>query len=86
MSANVKVPALRMNPKEHFLVSGIKRSFDLSVLVGLYAHILRNIGNINKGENLEYTIGRSTVIYSIDEYNTINLITGWSGNRKKKAM
>jgi hypothetical protein len=74
---------LRMNPREHFHVSGIKRQFDLSVLVPMYLHVSSNLNSIERGIDMEFSIGRSTVKYSVDDEDVIHLITGWVGNRKK---
>ena len=31
----------------------------------------------------EFTIGRCTIVFQVDEEKNINLITGWTGSRKK---
>lgn len=80
-----KAPKLRVNPTEHFWVKGLKRSFDLSGLVPLYIHVSKNLDSIERNQELEWNIGRATIIYSVDENNTIYLISGWVGNRKKVA-
>jgi len=79
-------PKLRVKPTEHFLVSGIKRAFDLSGLVPLYIHVSGNLNSIQKNKDLEWNIGRATIIYSVDNDNTIHLISGWVGNRKKELV
>lgn len=78
-----KPTKLRINPKEHFFVSGIKRQFDLSVLIPMYLHVSTNLDSIERGKEMEFSIGRSTVKYSVDKEDVIQLITGWVGNRKK---
>jgi len=81
----VKAPKLRINPSEHFLVKGLKKAFDYSAIVPIYIHVSENLEKIERNVNMEMDIGRSTIIYSIDESNTIHLISGWVGNRKKVA-
>ena len=81
----VKPTKLRMNPKEHFHVQGLKRNFDLSVLVPMYLHVSANLESIKRGIDMEFSIGRSTVEYSVDKDDVIHLISGWVGNRKKIA-
>lgn len=80
-----KAPRIRMNPTEHFLVKGLKRAFDLSGLVPLYIYVSNNLDTITRGKDLEWNIGRATIIYSVDDNNTIHLISGWVGNRNKKS-
>lgn len=75
---------LRVNPREHFLVSALKRQFDFGVLTPLYIYASNNIDSLARHIEHEFTTGRSTVVYSIDNESVINLITGWSGNRSKK--
>jgi hypothetical protein len=78
-----KAPMLRMNPREHFWVKGLKKAFDLSGLVPLYLHVSSNLDTITKNVDMEWNIGRSTIIYSVDDEKTIHLISGWAGNRQK---
>jgi len=80
-----KAPKLQIKPTEHFYVNGIKRSFDLSGLVPLYIYVSDNLKSIKRNQDLEWNIGRATIIYSVDNDNTIHLISGWVGNRKKVA-
>jgi hypothetical protein len=79
----VKPTKLRISPREHFFVSGIKKQFDLSVLIPMYLHVSTHLDSIERGKDMEFSIGRSTVIYAVDEEDVIHLITGWVGNRKK---
>jgi len=79
----MKAPNLRMNPKEHFWVQGLKRSFDLSGLIPLYLFVSSNLETIERNIDHEWSIGRATIIYSVDSCNTIHLISGWVGDRKK---
>lgn len=79
-----KAPKLRMAPREHFWVKGLKRAFDLSGLVPLYIHVANNIDTIEKHKDMEWNIGRATIIYSVDDKETIHLISGWAGNRRKE--
>ena len=80
-----KAPKLRMNPREHFWVKGLKRAFDLSGLVTLYLYVANNLDTIKRNKDLEWNIGRATIIYSVDDNDTIHLISGWAGNRKKET-
>jgi len=80
------VPKLRVLPSEHFWVKGLKRAFDLSGLVPLYLHVSSNLDTIIRNVNLEWNIGRATIIYSVDDNDTIHLISGWAGNRNKKVV
>lgn len=78
-------PNFRIVPKEHFWIRGLKREFELSVLVPMYLYISNNIEKIEKHVDQEFTIGRSTVKYSVTHANTIHLISGWVGNRKNSS-
>lgn len=81
----LKAPKLQIIAKEHFHVEGIKKGpMDLSILLPIYFYVDENWSKLPKNEELEVTIGRSTIVYSIDFNNIISLITGWPGNRKKK--
>lgn len=73
----------KLLPKEHFWVSGLKRSFDLSVLIQLYLHVVKNCETLTKCVK-EISIGSSTIVFQLDDDKNIYLITGWMGNRKKK--
>jgi len=77
----VSAPEIKMNSREHFQLNSIKRQFDLSILFPLYEFVKNNIGKFHINQKYEFTTGRSTVIYSIDSNNTIQLITGWVGER-----
>ena len=75
---------MKMIPSEHFLVKGLKTTFDFSGLIPLYQHVLENFSAIDVSEKYEWNTGRATIIYALNKkQNTINLITGWVGNRKK---
>jgi len=78
-----KAPRQRINASLHFKKSLFERSFDLSVLVPLYIYISENLKNLKREEDMEFTIGRSTIAYSVGLDNNIQLITGWVGNRNK---
>lgn len=82
----VRPTRLRINPRRHFLDSKEKRQFDLSVLVPMYLYVSKNLGSIDRDIDHEFSIGRSTVVYSVDANDTIHLITGWVGNRKKAQI
>lgn len=79
-----KAPILKIIPKEHFWVSGLKRAFDLSAILPLYFYVINNLDNIERNKDLELTIGSSTIIYQVNKNDDIQLITGWVGNRKSK--
>lgn len=68
------------------LLQGLRRSFDLSGLIPLYLEVSTNLATIERNKNLELNVGRATIIYSVDDNDTIHLISGWSGNRKKIAL
>lgn len=80
-----KAPRLRVNPSEHFLVKGLRSAFDMSAIVPIYIHVSNNLDTIEKNVDMEFDIGRATIVYSVDQSNTINLISGWVGNREKGA-
>ena len=80
-----KKPNLRINPREHFWVKGLKKPFDVSGIIPLYLHVSKNINTINRNTDMEFDIGIATIVYSVDKTNTIHLISGWAGNRKKAA-
>lgn len=67
------------------LLQGLKRSFDLSGLVPLYLEVSSNLASIERNKSLEMNIGRATIVYSVDNDNTIHLISGWVGNRRKEV-
>jgi len=79
---------LNIIPREHFWVSGIRRSFNLSILLPLYHYIEKNIKTVETCVSKETTVGDTTVVYSVNkDRDTIYLITGWKGARnstKKK--
>lgn len=77
---------LRIEAKEHFHVQGLKRAFDMAPIVSIHDYVVNNLKTISRNKNLEFNIGRATVIYSVDEFNTIHLISGWVGNRSKKVV
>jgi len=77
---------LKIEAKDHFLVQGLKRGFDMASIVSLHDYVVKNLKEIARGKNLEHHIGRATVIYSVDENDTIHLITGWVGNRNKETV
>ena len=76
---------MQICPKEHFWVKGFKRSFDLSGLITLYLDLYQKNNPISNNKR-EWNIGRATIIYSVDNDDTIHLISGWAGNRNKKAV
>ncbi|MDX4028337.1 hypothetical protein [Aliarcobacter skirrowii] len=69
---------------KHFWKRGIDRNFELSALVPLYAFVSKN--EIPRNKNVELSIGSSTIIFSLTENDTIQLKTGWKGNRKKEII
>lgn len=76
---------LKIRPKEHFFVQGLKRAFELSAIPAIYDFVSNNLDSIKRNEPNEWCIGSSTIVYSVDENNTIHLITGWVGSRNKEA-
>lgn len=76
---------LKIKPKEHFFVQGLKRAFDLSAVPKIFEFVSNNLDSIKKNEPREWCTGTSTIVYSVDDNNTIHLITGWVGSRKKEA-
>jgi len=74
-------PKLQMKAKEHFWVSGLKRTFDLSGLVPLYVYVSQNLETISRNVDLEFDVGIATIVYIVDNENNISLITGWRGER-----
>ena len=64
------------------LFSGLKRNFDLSPLIQLYLYVMNNFEELSNNVR-EFTIGRCTIVFQVDEEKNINLITGWTGSRKK---
>ncbi|MCT7591516.1 hypothetical protein [Aliarcobacter butzleri] len=79
-----KAPSLKIIPREHFWVSGLKRAFDLSAIMPLYLYVLNNLEKIERNKDLEITIGSSTIVYQVNKKDDIQLITGWVGNRKSE--
>ncbi|MBW6487503.1 hypothetical protein [Sulfurimonas sp.] len=76
---------LKIRPKEHFFVQGLKRAFELSAIPAIYEFVSKNLDSIRRNEPNEWCIGTSTIVYSVDDNNTIHLITGWVGSRNKEA-
>lgn len=85
MNNTTKAPRLRINPREHFWVKGLQRPFELSGIVPIYLHVSENLESIERNTDLEMNIGRATIVYSVDNANTIHLISGWAGNRNKEV-
>lgn len=81
-----KPPSLKIIPREHFWVSGLKRAFDLSAIMPLYLYVLNNLEKIERNKDLEITIGSSTIVYQVNNKDDIQLITGWVGNRKSENL
>lgn len=76
---------LKIRPKEHFFVQGLKRAFELSAIPAICDFVSNNLDSIKRNEPNEWCVGSSTIVYSVDENNTIHLITGWVGSRNKEA-
>jgi hypothetical protein len=55
----------------------------MSAIVPIYLHVSNNLDTIERNVDMEYDIGRATIVYSVDQHNTIHLISGWAGNRGK---
>lgn len=79
-----KAPQLKVNPLEHFLVKGLRSVFDMSAIVPIYLHVSSNLNTIERDVDMEYDVGRATIVYSVDKHDTIHLISGWAGNRSKQ--
>lgn len=71
---------------KHFWKRGKDRDFELSALAPLYAYVQKNLDQIPRDINVELSIGSSTIIFSLTENDTIQLKTGWKGNRKKEII
>jgi hypothetical protein len=85
LKMNSLPPKFKIVVKEHFWVKGLKESFELSGVIPIYAYVQKNWDNIVAGEDNELNIGTSTIVFSLNSRkDTIFLITGWIGNRKKK--
>lgn len=80
----VKPLFMEIKPREHFLCSILKREFEISAIVSVYAYVLESV-NIQRDKNLEITTGKNTLVFEVDDNNNIHLITGWNGNRKSKV-
>lgn len=76
---NAKDTKYQIRTSEHFWVELLKDGFDLSGLIPLYIEATTNPQIV--GEKVEFSIGRATYIYSVDENSVIHVITGWPGNR-----
>ena len=74
-------PQLKLVPREHFWVSGIKRGFELTALLPLYVYVRENLEALREEKDLELAIGTSTIVYEVKN-EEIHLITGWNGSRK----
>lgn len=75
---------LKIIMREHFHVKSIRAEFDMSVVVSMHDYVLKHLAEIERNVNLEYSEGNATVIYSVDDDDTICLVSGWPGNRKKQ--
>ena len=85
LKMNSLPPKFKIVVKEHFWVKGLKESFELSGLIPIYAHVQKNWDSIIAEDDIELNIGTSTIVFSLNtRKDTIFLITGWIGNRKKK--
>lgn len=74
-------PTLRIIPTVHFIFQLIKRAFDLTALIPAYLYVKQNLSILERGVEIEHNVGRSTIVYLVDEDNNISLITGWKGER-----
>ena len=79
-----KLPFYLIVPTMHFMMQWFKREFQLSALIPLYIYVKNNIDYITLDEEIELQCQTSSIIFSVDKNNHINLITGWKGNRKKR--
>ncbi len=71
---------LKIKPKEHFWVSGLKRAFELTGLLPLYIHVFKNLEHLESGKDYEWNNGNATIVYALNkEKDSILLITGWVG-------
>lgn len=76
---------LKILPTKHFVEQLGERFFDLSVINLVYMELAKNT-NPHK-TIFEISNGSSTIIAKLDkEKGVVNLITGWVGNRQKKAF
>lgn len=76
---------LKILPTKHFVEQLGERFFDLSVINLVYMELTKNT---NPHKTLfEISNGGSTIIAKLDkEKGVVKLITGWVGNRQKKAF
>ena len=76
---------LKILPTKHFVEQLGERFFDLSVINLVYMELAKNT-NSHK-TIFEISNGGSTIIAKLDkEKGVVKLITGWVGNRQKKAF
>lgn len=81
LTISEKVPVFNLNASEHFWVSGIKRGFNLNIVVALYVFVSKHINDLPRNKDLEFTTKYSTISYMITDEDEIKLITGWRGSR-----
>lgn len=76
---------MKIIPKEHFLIQILKRGFELSAIPKIHTHVVKNLSIIGKNKPHEWSNGSSTIVYMVDDNETIHLITGWIGSRRKET-
>lgn len=85
ISISSNAPTFKIKGKEHFWVQGLKRDFNLEGVIPIYVHVQKNKQHIQPGVPIEFSIGFATIVFSLNkEKDTITLITGWVGNRKRQ--
>ena len=80
-----KTPTFKIIPSLHFVKQLVLRELELSVLIPAYMYVRERLEFLERGVEMEMDIGRTTLVYSVDENNSIRLITGWVGNRQKTS-
>ena len=70
-----KAPEISFELSDHFPIRLIQKAFDLSALVPLYTALCQS----KIGQELEVSIGHSTIVAVRIANNKAKLITGWRG-------
>lgn len=83
MSVSMPRELPRFFPTKHFVGKLANGMFDLAVIAKLTDEVRQNPNQLR----YEVTTGNATVVAErIKNKNTLKLVTGWIGNRKKETM
>ncbi len=77
--------SLNIKCSEHFVAKLIRKKTSISSFIPAYFYALTKMSNEKELLKKELTIGNETIVFSL-KGNILELITGWTGNRKKRIF